>query len=168
MKNYKILKWCHYAINFFPRILTINDKKPIRRFEKFIEFTDSCRYEINEPSCVNKLFGFCFGLFGVHKNSARFGWTYNKETNLIDIWKYVYVDGDLIKRPAGSVQIGKKCWFQIECWDFSENEYRVVLRMNDMWVDSYWFKTKSHLLLTLGPYFGEHSRAPHRMHINLY
>jgi hypothetical protein len=52
-----------------------------------------------EKSCVNKLFGFCFG-FGVHKNSARFGWTYNKETNKIDIWCYFYNDGKLTKKSV--------------------------------------------------------------------
>ena len=46
-----------------------------------IIFADNCKYEIDEKSCVNKLYGFCLGLFGVHKNSIRFGWTYNKETD---------------------------------------------------------------------------------------
>ena len=165
MKTWKILKWCHYS-NFLPSILRAGDKNPIRRLEKFVQFTDSCRYEINEPSCVNKLFGFCFGLFGVHKDSVRFGWTYEKETDTIVIWKYIYEDGSLIKYPISSVQIGQKCRFQLECTYFGENNYRVVCRMNDKWVDSYWFTTKHNWLFTLGPYFGGHTRAPHTMHIN--
>lgn len=59
-----------------------------------VKFTDSCIYELNSIDYygVNKLFGLTFGLTGVHKNSARFGW---KPTTLgtIMIYVYCYVDG---------------------------------------------------------------------------
>ena len=167
MKKYTILKGCHYS-NFLPSIFKIDDNKPIKRFEKNIEFTESCKYEINEPSCVNKLFGFSFGIFGVHKNSVRFGWTYQKETDSIVIWKYVYADGDLIKYPISDVKICQKYKFQIECFYFGENQYRVICRINDKWIDSFWFNIKKYYLLTLGPYFGGKTRAPHKIHINVY
>jgi hypothetical protein len=68
MKLY-ILKGCHYS-TFIPKFYKAKD------FNKsvYIKFSDSCLYEINEPSCVNKLWGFAYGL-GIHRNSVRFGWT---------------------------------------------------------------------------------------------
>ena len=165
MKNYTILKWCHFAINFLPRILKLKESQV---FTKTIEFTDSCRYEINEASCVNKLFGFSFGLCGVHKNSARYGWTYDKTSDSIVIWKYVYADGDLTKHTITDVKIGKKTKFDIDCQAFDGHTYRVIFYINNKWMDSFWFTTKRKWLLTLGYYFGGNTRAPHTMHVNLY
>ena len=165
MKNYTILKWCHFAINFLPRILKLKESQV---FTKTIEFTDSCRYSIDEASCVNKLFGFSFGLCGVHKNSARYGWTYDKTSDSIVIWKYVYADGDLTKHTITDVKIGEKTKFDIDCQAFDGHTYRVIFYINNKWMDSFWFTTKRKWLLTLGYYFGGNTRAPHTMHVNLY
>lgn len=165
MKNYKIFRWCHYAVNFLPRILKLKDKQI---FSKTIEFTDSCRYEINEPSCVNKLFGFSFGLFGVHKNSARYGWTYDKETDSIVIWKYIYSNGRLTKHTITSVEICAKTKFELNCQAFDEHIYRVIFYIDNKEMDSFCFTVDHKWLLTLGFYFGGNTRAPHTMHVNLY
>lgn len=164
MNKYTILKGLHYS-NFFPRILKLKEKQILT---KTFEFTDSCEYEIDETSCVNKLFGFSFGLFGVHKNSARFGWTYNKETDLIVIWKYIYDNGKLIKQSIGTTKIGQKCKFQIICNKLNDYESEVTFHFNDCWAASHMFTTQKRWLLTLGFYFGGHTSAPHKMHINFY
>jgi hypothetical protein len=64
----RILKGFHYS-TFFPKIYRFcsENKKSIR-----VKFDKSCVYKIDEKSCVNKLWGFSIGLFGVHKNSYRF------------------------------------------------------------------------------------------------
>jgi hypothetical protein len=80
MKEYRIFKGCHYS-NFLPSFHKVPNDFGI---STNVIFDESCKYEIDEKSCVNKLFGFCFG-FGVHKNSVRFGWTYNNEKNSIII-----------------------------------------------------------------------------------
>ena len=90
MKKYIIYKNCHYS-TFIPQIKCLRNLKYIKN-EYYISFDKSCKYDIEEKSCVNKLFGYSFGLFSVHKNTCRFGWTYNKETDKIDIWIYIYKD----------------------------------------------------------------------------
>lgn len=96
MKKWTIFKWFHYS-TFIPKIVSL--KKCTHYINYYtIQFDDSCRYEINEPSCVNKLLGHSFHIFNVHKNSVRFGWTYNKESDNIIIWTYTYINGKLHKK----------------------------------------------------------------------
>lgn len=92
MRKLFILKGFHYS-TFTPRLFySKNFSRSVS-----VKFDRSCAYEIEEKSCVNKLWGISFGLFGVHKNSYRFGWTYNKEQDNITIWSYVYNNGKLNK-----------------------------------------------------------------------
>ena len=159
MKTYTIPKFCHYS-NFFPKFYCLN--KPQIKLTWKVKFTESCKYEINEKSCVNKLFGFCFGL-GVHKNSLRFGWTYNKETNNIFIWHYDYSKGRLMKLKLYSCDINE------------EHEYKVILRkQNNDYIGGLvidgneesamrFENITSKFITTLGPYFGGETRAPHKI-----
>lgn len=64
-------------------------------FRKTFKFTESCRYNLYTEDQLdwNKLFGVSFGLFGIHKNSARFVWRYNLTTEKIEIGAYWYLDG---------------------------------------------------------------------------
>lgn len=128
-----------------------------------VTFTDSCRYEIDEPSCVNKLFGVTHGLFGVHKNSDRFGWTYNKETDKINIWIYYYDNGNLIKKIIDSVCIGERNAFKI----YTDTERNLEFSINDniLKIHPQGPGKKWHVLLT--PYFGGNSVAPHRIEIEM-
>ena len=89
-----IIKGFHYS-TFFPKIYRFRseNKKSVQ-----VKFDKSCAYKIDEKSCVNKLWGFSVGLFGVHKNSYRFGWTY--ENDKIIIWTYSYINGKLQKEMA--------------------------------------------------------------------
>ena len=77
-----IIKGFHYS-TFLPRIYKPGITKTVK-----VKFDKSCAYNIGEKSCVNKLWGFSVGLFGVHKNSYRFGWTY--EEDKIIIWKFKF------------------------------------------------------------------------------
>jgi hypothetical protein len=90
MRLYILKNW-HYS-TFFPRICKVKGIKTVK-----IKFDRSCAYNINEKSCVNKLWGFSSGLFGVHKNSYRFGWTYDSVSDKIVIWAYIYRNGKLFK-----------------------------------------------------------------------
>ena len=159
MKKWTILKGCHYS-NFIPSIRLLKEETV---FTETIEFTNSCRYYIEEASCVNKLFGFCFGLFGVHKNSARFGWKYNTSTSKIDILEYYYKDGKLIKNPVAEISIGEKIAYRIKV-----TKQQVTLYINNKPVSTMQFDVKKKLLLTLGFYFGGNTRAPHTMNVNKY
>lgn len=173
MKTYTIHKGCHYS-NFFPRIQLLSG---VTFFYQggLIIFDESCKYEIDEASCVNKLFGFCFG-FGVHKNSIRFGWTYNAPTNQIYIWKYFYIDGKLEKEKIFACEIGEANYYEIAVNKSNnvKNEYYITLKINnEIYSNDGEFETgsknkiysKKCFITTLGPYFGGKTRAPHTMKI---
>ena len=164
MKDYIIHKGCHYS-NFFPRIYQAKDVM-IQR--KKIIFTDSCKYGIDEESCVNKLFGFCFG-FGVHENSARFGWTYNKGLNEIFILRYVYNNGHLDKKKVFTCKIGSEHAYQISAYRLingvDEKAYEIQFWIDGEEVSSVVLFSKKHFVTTLGPYFGGNNRAPHKITI---
>lgn len=178
-KNYIIPKGFHYS-NFIPWFKCIKGSFEI---ERTFVFTDSCKYEIDEPSCVNKLFGFCFGMFGVHKNSARFGWTYDKGHDVVKIWRYVYENGKLEKSWIEDVRIDEpiklKLYVEqikpvnITKWKFDEKvndivetdkaihtNYCVNFVINNHTVCYWYLPTDIKYIVTLGPYFGGKSRAP--------
>lgn len=165
-KTYKIYKGCHYS-NFFPKFLLPYESGIMGNF---IVFDDSCKYEIDEASCVNKLFGFCFG-FGVHKNSIRFGWTYNKETNNIYIWIYTYINGHLTKEKVFSCDVGESHFYRIEYVRLNKTHgtYLVSMKIDDEYVlKELPVVSDSFFLTTLGPYFGGNTRAPHKIKIECY
>ena len=165
MKTYTILKVFHYS-NFFPCICSIKDTNI---FEGTFSFDDSCKYTIDEESCVNKLFGFCFGLFGIHKNSIRFGWTYNEPMNSIFIWSYYYKDGKLHKNKIFSCNINEKHNYKIELHRISSvlgnYTFRFLIDNNEVYGFQELNNLNNKCLLTLGPYFGGNTRAPHKMKI---
>lgn len=160
-----IFKGCHYS-TFIPWF-----KRTSSYFymERTIAFDESCKYSIDEPSCVNKLFGFCFG-FGVHKNSIRFGWTYNEYVNSIYIWSYIYKNGVLTKNKIASLNVGEQHTYRIEVNRISEvlgdYTFRFLIDGNEVSLFSD-MRSSACFLTTLGFYFGGKSRAPHKMFINV-
>ena len=165
MKTYKIYKGCHYS-NFFPRIQLIYQVNHLSQGGRIV-FDESCKYEIAEASCVNKLFGFCFG-FGVHKNSVRFGWTYNAPTNQIYIWSYFYINGKLHKKKIFSCELNEEHTYKIEVHKISSELGHYTFRfLIDGKENGDFEKIQSDkcFITTLGPYFGGNTRAPHTMKI---
>lgn len=84
---YTIYKGWHHAIP--PKIGLFTGDRIIKK----VRFNQSAKYDIgNDNNDVNKLFGI--GYFPHHhKESARFGWNYNQQENLIRIFAYCYVGG---------------------------------------------------------------------------
>lgn len=75
-----------YWLRWFP--LLIGRKSITRK----VQFDFSAKYDIGaDQADVNKLFGVSFGR--VHRNSARFGWTYDKEINRFVLFAYIYNNG---------------------------------------------------------------------------
>lgn len=159
MRTYFVLKGCHYS-NFIPSIRCMKDEVEIGGI---YSFDKSCSYHVDEPSCVNKLFGFCFG-FGVHYNSVRFGWTYNKETNNIFIWKYVYVNGKLQKSKIFSCEIGSKHDYNLRAVK-NGSFYDVEFMIDNKVIDKCTVYRSCFFVTTLGLYFGGNSRAPHTIKV---
>jgi hypothetical protein len=148
----RILKGFHYS-TFFPKIYRFcsENKKSIR-----VKFDKSCVYKIDEKSCVNKLWGFSIGLFGVHKNSYRFGWTY--ENDKIIIWTYSYINGKLQKEKLTECEFDK----EYQCSISIDN--KVVFNFNGVTKERELRSTKK-FLLELGFYFGGKTKAPNNMKI---
>ena len=158
MNQWVILKRCHYS-NFIPCIKRWYDGI---EFKRHIVFTDSCKYWVDEESCVNKLFGFSFGLLGVHKNSVRFGWRYNGVSGKIEILEYYYRSGRLIKNVIGEVRTGEEILCSIKSF-IRDGKKCVSLYLNNRCINTIVFEGVKKWLLTLGFYFGGDSRAPHKM-----
>lgn len=144
-----IIKGFHYS-TFIPRIYKPCISKTVK-----IKFDKSCAYKIDEKSCVNKLWGFSIGLFGVHKNSYRLGWTY--ENDKIIIWTYCYINGKLHKKILTECEFGKEYECSIELHD------KVILNFNGIKSEFPIYELKT--LFELGFYFGGETRAPHNMKI---
>jgi hypothetical protein len=146
-----IFKGCHYS-TFFPRIICKNNfNKTIK-----VRFDESCKYNIEEDSCVNKLWGFSIGLFGVHKNSYRFGWTY--ENDKIVIWTYSYINGKLQKEKLTECEFDK----EYQCSISIDN--KVVFNFNGVTKERE-LRSSKKFLLELGFYFGGKTRATKNMKI---
>lgn len=79
------------------------------RFRWAVTFSESCRYDLKtaDQLDVNKLCGIGY-LPGHHKESARFGWRYNKEMDKIELFAYCYVNGERITRFLEWIRIGEK------------------------------------------------------------
>ena len=166
MKKWTILKGCHYS-TFIPTIKKIKDGLELTRE---FEFTDSCKYQIDEASCVNKLFGFCFGLFGVHKSSIRFGWTYDNIEDKFILWNYCYENGQLDKHFINDAKFNPGDIFRVtlKVHDEGSNIKKVEMFINDEFVHAHDYQLKNKWLFTLGFYFGGNTRAPHKMQLNVY
>jgi hypothetical protein len=161
MKKITIFKGFHFS-NFFPKIYKSN-----KNFEKTVNicFDKSCAYDINEKSCVNKLWGFSSGLLGVHKNSYRFGWTYDKDTEQIIIWTYLYINGRLYKKELTTCDFDTEYEFKIKI-EQNDDSAKVVLKFNYLYTKVFDIPIKlNKYLLELGYYFGGKTRAPHKMNI---
>lgn len=126
---YKIKQGRHRA---YPLSLGIHTGKTSESYE--VIFDDSCRYilEGTDKEDTNKLFGWSYGILpwrkqitftgaktigdteifewrpAHHKESIRVGWKYNSTTDMIDISRYVYLNGYRYDHIINSVEIGKK------------------------------------------------------------
>lgn len=136
-------------------------------------------YEVNEPSLVNKLFGFCFG-FGVHKYSVRIGWTYDNASNQFVLWEYCYDNGKLIKRRLTQFSAAyalqnpldlflriKKADGQINTevyvTDYVEGRGKRTEGLLGTFIGAKW----PNFITTLGLYFGGNTPAPHHMTMDM-
>lgn len=126
-------------------------------------FDETARYDLknNDQGDINKLFGFadCNSLH--HENSARFGWNYNLETEEIDIYWYVYAQGQREYEKMGSMPIGEKRDLSIllmgDEYEFNfDGNVRTVKRGADCDRGIYYL---------LYPYFGGDETAPQDIRI---
>lgn len=160
MKKVTIYKGFHRPLTLIPacfKNMSRSNRKQV--ITKKITFTDSCRYRLDngDQEDWNKLFGICYGLFGIHKNSARFVWRYNEEYDTIDIGVYYYIDGIRKWNKVKEVRIGETYTFEI--WRDLDNVVRFHidgLRVDEVTMGA----TCPKQIFGCGLYFGGNRRAP--------
>lgn len=125
-----------------------------------VMFTPSCRYDVGEDqSDVNKLFGIGYAPHH-HYNSARFGWRYEKSSDMIEIMAYWYLDGKRHMQSIVFVAIGHTLHYAIRrCAD----HHLLMVRNNTYSVPV----ARQMAGILLQAYFGGNKTAPHDIHINM-
>lgn len=122
-------------------------------------------------SSINKLYGFSdCGDTDHHKNSARFGWAWNKTTQKMDIYAYCYVNQDGSNTSGGanekhyitSIDLDKEYEYKIEAAD---KKYVFSIDGKTKTVDRHCSGEQKNMV-RLFPYFGGTEPAPQK--INIY
>lgn len=172
------MKYTIFKDKHFARPITVGFFIAKKVMKKTVVFKDSCRYWQGDADTLdgvtvygdtNKVFGIGY-LWSHKKDSARFAWTYNPDTDDVQIWAYCYVSGKRVVRFLASVPFNVKVDLDIE---ISSGVYRFVV--------FYWPEINRSLLFQktvdfshskifsfpLGPYFGGDLPAPRTMEIEI-
>lgn len=127
---------------------------------RYVKFTSSCRYDLGgeDQNDWNKLYGFCRGILGIHKNSARVVWRYNKDTNMIELGMYRYISGErVLPQKILSVKIDEEVVIK-----FSGISLNIITKSGSEWIfEKPMFEYGKGILYGCGFYFGGNRRAPH-------
>lgn len=165
MKKHIIYKGFHRPFPF--RILGICQEDSYM-IKKCFTFTDSCKYNLGDEDQLdwNKLFGVSFGIFGIHRNSARFVWRYDPTSTKIEIGAYWYINGYRSWYNLTAIDLNKKYNFKICIFDESVvftvlDDYaaigKYILCIDKKITDKNRYKC--------GIYFGGNRTAPQRIEI---
>jgi hypothetical protein len=166
-KIYIIEANAHEASNKTP----CTQKGTVLRF--VAKFDQTGKYSTKDPanqSSINKLYGFSdCGDADHHKNSARFGWAWNKTTQKMDIYAYCYVNQDGTNTSGGanekhyitSVDLDKEYEYKIEA---ASGKYIFTINGKTKEVPRHCSGEQKNMV-RLFPYFGGTEPAPQRITI---
>ena len=132
-------------------------------------FQDNCAYDLHNVDQYdwNKIYGVCFGILGIHKNSVRFGWRYNTNTQLIEICVIVYrPNRDPQRYQVAEIPFNKEVLLEINMQRM-DNDIDVFFRVEGMHVGGVTLAPDSFFYYGCGFYFGGNCRAPHKMSIKI-
>jgi hypothetical protein len=137
-------------------------------FAWLVKFDESCRYDLqsDDQFDTNKLCGIGY-LPGHHKDSARFGWVYDRETGLIVINAYCYINGRRDIQSICFCIVGNQYHMSIDilnsqyCFRVYDNEGQQKGMIMVKHCQNKKFKYR------LGVYFGGNQKAPHEIKIEL-
>jgi hypothetical protein len=99
-----------------------------------------------------------------HKDSARFGWNYNKESGKIDIYAYCYVSKKPVRDLVYSCSFDRSYDFTITP-DFGKYIFKVKGYTELIKEVPHFHERKISSLLA--PYFGGNIKAPHDIKIHM-
>lgn len=131
-----------------------------------VRFDNTAIYNLNNNNQgdINKLYGFSDCGCKHHVNSARIGWNYDINTNLVRLYAYVYKDTKMSFKYITSVNMDQDYKCTIIC-DNSEYVFivdSVVIKMNRGCDNNSIFR------YYLYPYFGGDEVAPHDVKIKIF
>jgi len=131
-----------------------------------VTFHEDCRYDLQgeDQKDWNKLFGIGY-LWSIHKDSARFGWRYNKDKDRIELSAYAYVNGERIMEYIGDVEIGIEAELSLTIFSDSYNFYFEQQEYSDL-VTIHKASNKF-ISYKCGLYFGGNQTAPHAMSVTI-
>ena len=165
-----IYKYCHRPVGLPAFLFPMGCMKANKTYtvERNVEFCSNCEYDLKNEDQYdwNKLFGVCFGLTGIHKNSIRFGWRWNIEKGAVEICSIVYDHGIPSRKYLNSwdMELEAEANFKI---DFQISEYGLLcyeFYINDEIVDNGTITDiPSKHYYGCGFYFGGNKRAPHKV-----
>lgn len=163
MKTRTILKGFHRPLSLIPacfKFISFDERFSIK---KKVVFTESCQYNFDNDDQLdwNKLFGFCLGINGVHKNSARYVWRYKPIADKIEIAAYYYIDGKRQYRKVTSVKINQCVTLEI-----LKTGRSIFFFAEDFLVDDNVI-TSNRAAFGCGLYFGGNRRAPQNITIKM-
>lgn len=170
MRTLFIPKGFHRPLSLIPPFL----RKPeisddYISIEKRVIFPDSCRYGLDngDQDDWNKLFGFCFGVLGIHRNSARVAWRYVPESDHVELSLYTYINGERDYYICYNVPVNSICKVNLL---YDRKEKRMILFVEGKFYSSVRkevsFPDKP--VFGCGLYFGGNRRAPHNIKIYEY
>lgn len=162
-KTHTIKKGFHRPLSLIPACIKGMSRKPYQEYRKTIRFTPSCRYLLSKEDQTdwNKLFGFCFGIRGVHRDSARFAWRYNFDHDTIEIAAYKYVDGFRTWNKIKEIHVGKEHTFEIT----RQADGLVAFYIDGIFLHYDYIDQNDKTAYGCGLYFGGNNRAPHDIEI---
>ena len=133
-----------------------------------VKFDESCKYNIPSEDQYdwNKLFGFCFGVFGIHKNSIRFGWRYNPKNDQIEIARIVYFNGQHIMTRMCGINVNEKHLFNIS-YQIEDNKIVARFRINNRIYEEFYPVPSACMRFGCGLYFGGNQKAPNTMYVEM-
>lgn len=168
MKKHVIFKWFRRPFPF--RIVGLNEIDD-HIYKKSFKFTNSCKYNLKTKDQMdwNKLYGVSFGIFGIHKNSARFTWRYNLTTEKIEIGAYWYSHGYRNHYKICDIEINDivnfKLTFLHDSITFTVLDDLVPIGKYVLYFDENILKKQKY---ECGIYFGGNRRAPQTITIKEY
>jgi hypothetical protein len=160
--QYTIRKSKHRAWPF--RLGLYFNKKKLR-FR--VCFDQSCKHSLGDEDQldINKLFGI--GYFpNHHKESARFGWRYNADTNKIELFAYCYVLGERVTQFITSIALNISVVLELSI-DLYAYTFTVIKDSIVANSSVPHFRKPNKLAFALGVFFGGDKPAPHKMKIDL-
>lgn len=139
-----------------------------------IKFDESCRYDIGDKdqADINKLFGlgyFSWFKSTSHTDSARFGWSYDRDNEKMGIYSYCYINGQVkydYNKPICYCDFNKEYEFylgkSLNNYNFGVWEIGNILSIGN---ESIPHSHNKNISFLLSPYFGGNISAPHSMTI---